>query len=124
MAPPRTATPPLPPARAGGLATPLLVDVEIGDGVAVLRLRGALAGAAARHAREAMYRALADAPRVVVVDLSGVTSAEDSGAVLLVAMRRHARRLGSTPHFVGAGAGVRQVLRRRGIDRLLGIVGR
>jgi anti-anti-sigma regulatory factor len=67
-----------------------------------------------------MSRALAAAPREVVADLSGVTSAEDAGAVLLVAMRRHARRLGSTLRFVGIDSGVRQVLRRRGVDRLLG----
>jgi anti-anti-sigma factor len=120
----RTAAIPLPPARVAGSATPLFVDVEVDDGLAVLRLSGTLAGAAAPRAREAMARALADRPRSVVVDLSGVATAEDSGAVLLVAMRRHGRRLGCAPRFVGIDAGVREVLRRRGIDRLLDIPGR
>jgi anti-anti-sigma factor len=108
------------PAHADGSAS-LRIDVELGDATAVLRLCGPLTGRAAGHARNAMSRALADAPGKIVVDLSGVTSAEDSGAVLLVAMRRHARRLGSTLQLADVDADLRRVLRRRGIDRLLGI---
>nr|MDT0664932.1 STAS domain-containing protein [Micromonospora sp. DSM 115978] len=55
----------------------------------------------------------------VVADLSGVTAADSSGAVLLVAMRRHARRLGSSLRLVGAGAAVRRAVNTRGVGFLL-----
>jgi anti-anti-sigma factor len=94
------------------------VDDQAPD-VVVIRMSGVLVGAAARHARAAMVRALAAGPGEVVADLSGVTAADSSGAVLLVAMRRHARRLGSSLRLVGAGTAVRRAVQARGVGFLL-----
>jgi anti-anti-sigma factor len=100
----------------------LRLDVQtpgVRPDVVVIRMSGVLVGAAARPARAAMVRALATSPGEVVADLSGVTAADSSGAVLLVAMRRHARRLGSSLRLVGVGIAVRRAVQNRGVGFLL-----
>jgi anti-anti-sigma factor len=97
----------------------LHADVEEQPDLVVLHLSGVLVGASARSARAAMASALASGPGEVVADLSGVTAADSAGAVLLVAMRRHARRLGSSLRLVGVGASVRRVVQARGVGFLL-----
>ena len=72
--------------------------------VAVLRLDGVLDRQAVRPAREAMGRALAGRPRLVVLQLADLTGLDDAGVALLVAMRRHARRTGAELSIVdGSG---------------------
>lgn len=100
-------------------APPLYIELQNRDDAVVLRLSGVLLGAAARIARTAMARALASSPRQIVVDLSAVIAADSSGAVLLVAMSRHARRLGCSLRLVDVDEAVQEVLRRRGVAFLL-----
>lgn len=56
-----------------------------------------------KAAREAMGWALSARPRLVVLELDGVTRLEGTGVVLLAAMRRHARRAGARMSLVDSG---------------------
>ncbi|MGF7234898.1 MAG: STAS domain-containing protein [Frankia sp.] len=85
----------------------------------VIRIRGTVDRSAAGPARRAMSDALAPGPQTVVVDLGAVTAIDPTGAVLMVAMTRHARRLGAALRIDGAEPEVRAVLRKRRVEQLL-----
>jgi anti-anti-sigma regulatory factor len=85
----------------------------------VIRIHGVVNRSAAGPARRAMYDALAAAPRTVIVDLRAVTAMDGTGAVLMVAMTRHARRLGAALRLDGVLPGVRAVMRERRVEGLL-----
>lgn len=104
--------------RAAGPGVQIRLD-ERRPGRPVIRMRGVVDRSAATPARRAMYDALAPAPHTVVVDLHDVIAMDGAGAVLMVAMARHARRLGSTMRIEGARPGVRAVMRDRRVETLL-----
>jgi len=80
---------------AGPETLRVLAESGPAAGIWVLRLAGPMDAQAIGVAREAMVRALAGKPRLVVVDLRRVTRIDNAGVVLLAAMRRYARRGGS-----------------------------
>jgi anti-anti-sigma factor len=73
----------------------VLAEPGPGVGIWVLRVAGPMDAQAIGAAREALVRALAGKPRLVVVDLRRMTRIDNAGVVLLAAMRRYARRAGS-----------------------------
>jgi ABC-type transporter Mla MlaB component len=83
--------------RRGGYHRSLRVEAlpAPAAGVALLRLHGVLDRHAVRPAREAMGSALAGRPRLVVLQLAGLTRLDGPGLALLMAMHRHARRAGA-----------------------------
>jgi anti-anti-sigma factor len=88
------------------------------DGVRVVGLSGVPGMRDSRRVHEAMVAALLDAPKAVVIDLSGVRRIDSDGFMLLVLMRRHARRLGATLPVAGAAPAVARALRRFDLNGL------
>lgn len=70
------------------------MDWEDHGGVAVLRLRGRLAGEAALEVAEAAAPLLRRGSARLVADLSGLSFLDSSGLGMLVSLRRRAQRRG------------------------------
>jgi anti-anti-sigma factor len=104
--------------RCAGPGLLVRLDEQL-PGRPVIRMRGVVDRSAATLARRAMYDALAPAPHTVVVDLHDVIAMDGAGAVLMVAMARHARRFGSALRIEGARPGVRAAMRDRRVEPLL-----
>lgn len=118
--PPTTAAEPAAPAQRGRTDDAVQIQLDHREpGQPVIRIRGPVNRAAAGAARRAMCDALAPGPRTVVVDLGAVTAIDRTGAVLMVAMTRHARRFGAALRIDRAEPEVRAVLRERRVDQLL-----
>ena len=88
------------------------------DGVRVVGLSGVPGMRDSRRVHEAMVTALRDAPRAVVIDVSGVHCFDSDGFMLLVLMRRHARRLGATLPVAGAAPAVARSLHKFDLNGL------
>ncbi len=80
-------------------------------GVRVIRLSGVPGMRDSRRVHEVMAAALLGAPTVVVVDVSGVDHLDGDGVMLLILMRRQARRLGPRLPLAGAAPAVAHSVR-------------
>jgi anti-anti-sigma factor len=89
--------------------------------VRVVRLSGEPDVRDGRRAHQAMTAALLDAPRAIVVDVSDVERMDGSGVMLLLLMRRHARRLGATLPVAGAAPDVARSLQEFDRNGLLSL---
>lgn len=95
------------------------VEVERLPEAAVLHLAGTLELVGVPAVRSGMVAALEHAPRVIVADLANVVGIDRAGAVLLAAMTRQARRLGTSLRIAAVPDQVRQVLRDRRVEESL-----
>jgi anti-anti-sigma factor len=87
----------------------------------IVRLRGALDFAAAPALRERLIGLLHPGTRLLVLDLSRVSSCEPAGLAVLVGTQRRARLLGIVVRLVAPSLPVAKLLRLTGLDRSLTI---
>ena len=88
-----------------------------GEGVAVLRVAGALTVATAPHLRIALLKCLADQPDAVAVDVAGLWTQDDVQLTVLLAAARHAAAWPGVPLIVCAPTpAFASALIRLGID--------
>ncbi|MEU8118136.1 STAS domain-containing protein [Spirillospora sp. NPDC049024] len=88
-------------------------------GHTIVALSGALDGAAAAALREHLIGALRPSGRLLILDLSAVTSADAAGLAVLIGIRRRAAGLGITLRLAAPGPQVAALLRATGLDRAL-----
>ncbi|MFA1543454.1 STAS domain-containing protein [Actinomadura monticuli] len=88
-------------------------------GHTIVALSGALDGAAAAALREHLIGALRHSGRLLILDLSAVTSADTAGLAVLVGIRRRAAGLGITLHLAAPGPQVAALVRGTRLDRAL-----
>ncbi|GAA4307016.1 hypothetical protein GCM10023178_15200 [Actinomadura luteofluorescens] len=86
-------------------------------GHTIVALSGALDGAAAAALREHLIDALRPSGRLLILDLSTVTSADAAGLAVLIGIRRRAAGLGITLRLAAPGPQVAALLRATGLDR-------
>jgi anti-anti-sigma factor len=86
-------------------------------GHTIVALSGALDGAAAPALREHLLGALRGSGRVLVLDLSAVTSADAAGLAVLVGVRRRAAGLGVALRLAAPAPQVAALLRVTRLDR-------
>lgn len=91
---------------AGGRSGQVTVRAAGTGGIQVVVLEGALHARRCREVSDAMAAALSRAPTAVVVDLSAVRRLDRDGAMVIVFMRRRARRLGAVLPVAGANPSV------------------
>jgi anti-anti-sigma regulatory factor len=103
----------------GGHRLGLMVEIILRQDCPVLSLHGRLGASSARTLQSAMTAVLRTHPRRVGFDASGVHEVESAGAVLLLAMRRHARGHGSILRIVNLGEVLSAELERLGMSDLL-----
>jgi anti-anti-sigma factor len=87
----------------------------------VVRLRGALDVAAAPALRERLIGLLHPGMRLLVLDLSQVSSCDPAGLAVLIGTQRRARRLGIAVRLAAPSLPVAKLLRLTGLDRSLTI---
>jgi anti-anti-sigma factor len=85
----------------------------------VVRLQGALDVAAAPALRERLIGLLNPGTRLLVLDLSRVSSCDSAGLVVLIGAQRRARVLGIVMRLAAPSVPVAKLLRLTGLDRSL-----
>jgi anti-anti-sigma factor len=85
----------------------------------ILRLRGALDGAAVPALRERLIDLLHPGTRLLVLDLSRVPSCDSAGLAVLIGTQRRARLLGIVMRLAAPSAPVAKLLRITGLDQTL-----
>jgi anti-anti-sigma factor len=88
-------------------------------GHTIVALSGALDGAAAPALREHLIGASRHSGRLLILDLSEVTSADAAGLAVLVGIRRRVAGLGITLRLAAPTPEVAALLRATGLDRAL-----
>ena len=83
----------------------------------IVRLRGALDGAAAPALRERLIGVLHPGMSLLVLDLSGVPSCDPAGLAVLIGTQRRARLLGIVVRLAAPSLPVAKLLRLTGLDR-------
>ncbi|MFD0898868.1 STAS domain-containing protein [Actinomadura sediminis] len=89
------------------------------SGHTVVALSGVLDGAAAPALREYLIGALRHSGRLLILDLSAVTSADVAGLAVLIGVRQRAAGLGVTLRLAAPSAQVAALLRATGLGRIL-----
>jgi anti-anti-sigma factor len=87
----------------------------------VAEVRGALDVTTTQALRERLFGALAPGVRLLVIDLSGVSSCDVAGLAVLIGTQHRARVHGITVRLAAAGRQVAELLRATGLDRGLTI---
>lgn len=87
----------------------------------VVRLGGDLDIAAAPALRERLYGALRPGMRLLIIDLSMVSSCDVAGLAVLIGAQRQATARGITVRLTAPGPQVAELLRVTGLDRNLRI---
>jgi len=88
-------------------------------GRTIVRLDGALDVAAAPALRERLIGLLHPGTRLLVLDLSRVSSCDSAGLAVLVGAQRRARVLGIVMRLAAPSVPVAKLLRHTGLDRSL-----
>jgi anti-sigma B factor antagonist len=99
------------------------VTVEIARDTALVTARGEVDLHTAPLLSAALFEALHGAPRLVVLDLTGVTFMASSGLSVLVVIAREASQRRCGLRLVGGGHPVRRPLQLTGIDAYLAAQG-
>jgi anti-anti-sigma factor len=87
----------------------------------IVRLGGALDVAAAPALRERLIGMLQTGTRLLIVDLSHVTSCDPAGLAVLIGTQRRARQIGIVMCLAAPSPPVAKLLRLTGLDRSLTI---
>jgi anti-anti-sigma factor len=87
----------------------------------IIRLAGALDAAAAQALRERLTGLLRPGLRLLVLDLSRVSSCDSAGLAVLIGAERRARVLGTAMRLAAPSIPVVQLLHRTGLDCCLTI---
>ena len=90
-------------------------------GRTVVRLQGALDAATAPALRERLIGLLHPGTRLLVLDLSRVSSCDSAGLAVLIGAQRRARVLGIVMRLAAPSVPVAKLLRLTGLDRSLTI---
>ncbi|MFB4299691.1 STAS domain-containing protein [Actinomadura sp. NTSP31] len=88
-------------------------------GHTIVALSGALDAAAAPALREHLIGALRHSGRLMILDLTEVTSADTAGLAVLIGIRHRAAGLGITLRLATPGPQVSALVRATGLDRAL-----
>jgi MFS superfamily sulfate permease-like transporter len=102
-------------------------DNEPMPGVLILRVEASILYFNAEYVRDEIRRRLREAPaspRAVVLDLSSSPSVDVTGALMLSALQSEMTSAGVALRLVEARSGVRDLLRRSGLDARVGDVDR
>jgi high affinity sulfate transporter 1 len=102
-------------------------DNEPMPGVLILRVEASILYFNAEYVRDEIRRRLREAPaspRAVVLDLSSSPSVDVTGALMLSALQSEMTSAGIALRLVEARSGVRDLLRRSGLDARVGDVNR
>ncbi|WP_131737334.1 STAS domain-containing protein [Actinomadura roseirufa] len=116
-------TTPTATASAAGSPVRALDEVEMParprPGHTIIALSGKVDGAAAPALRGHLLGVLGRSGRLLILDLSEVTSADAAGLAVLVGIRRRADGLGIVVRLAAPGPQVAGLLRVTGFDRVL-----
>jgi anti-sigma B factor antagonist len=98
----------------------LTVTAQLQDGVFVLAVAGELDMLTAPRLSQTLEEALADEPRLLVVDLSDVTFLDSAGLAALLAARREART-GTSLRVVANQRATLRPMQLTGVDEYLSV---
>jgi anti-anti-sigma factor len=110
-------------------ATPAFFEAPAGTNLTVVRrassiiarLHGNLDFSTAPAVRERLRDLLSASPRLLVIDLSGVSSSDAAGLAVLIGTQRRARARGITVRLAAPSLQVAELLRVTGLDSSLTI---
>ncbi len=94
---------------------------QVSDGLCELRIEGALDAHTVRDLRPTLDALVADKPKRVTVDLSGLTLIDSSGVGAIVSLFKRVKAEGGEVVVVRAQEQPLAVLRLLKLDRVLGI---
>ncbi|MEV5831047.1 STAS domain-containing protein [Spirillospora sp. NPDC052242] len=107
------------PAAGGRAPEEVRMPAHRRPGHTIVALSGVLDGAAAPALREHLIAALRHSGRLLILDLSEVTSADVAGLAVLIGVRQRAAGLGVTLRLAAPSAEVAALLRATGLGRIL-----